>query len=331
MKPEESFASIALKNVSKIMDYELLVSRPGASEPDSNFIWASTFRAPVGVSFVRENVYFNLFLPEGSENEGDKKIFLNRVGAKFRDGLWQVRRSMEQFNGLYGPPMKMAVTSFRTLILDYTYISNGRSYAHFTFNEADLDNISTALLSVTNLVEGLQVEYLKKIKDEVTVFKVINEDDKVSTLTLEASHNDFSDSSQQLEDEVFFILSNVLEKGVKTVGKASKNAIPEILMPTDVKEVDGGIVSFDSRNKLLVNLVELMASSYIVVYGFYGSAVNGDINLAINVPTQQTSALMRILRQLIQDTESWSIKLKEITYFKDLLDPLSTFRKESSS
>lgn len=320
MKPEESFASRALRNVSKLMDYEVLVSRPGVSEPDSNFIWASTFRAPIGVSFVGESVYFNLFLPEGSEHEGDKKLFLSRVGAKFLDGLWQVRRSMDQVGWTYGPALKMAVTSFRSVILDYTYISKGRTFAHFTFNEMDLDDISETLLMVSNQLDGLRVEYLKKIRGEITVFKVINENEEVSTLTLEAFKDGHKNSDGHARDDgMFFVLGNILDKGVKTVGRASKNSIPEILKPSGVVQMGEELVSFNSGNQFLTNLVELMASNYIVVYGFYGSALNDSINLAINVPTQQTSALMRILRMLIEDTESWSIKLKEIVYFKDLI------------
>ena len=321
MKPGESFALMALKKVSSLMDYEMLVSRPGISEPDSNFIWASTFRAPIGVSFIRENVFFNLFLPEGSENEGDKKLFLNRVGAKFQDDLWQVRRSMDQVKGVYGATLKIAVSNFKSVVLDYSYIKRGRTYAHLVFNEADLSSISDGLLSSRGQENGLRVEYLKKTSGEITVFKVVEDEDQVSAVTIEASYDGVeSQSAGNGNEEMFFIMGNVLEKGVKTVGKLGKNGIPELLMPEDVTEMEGSLVSFSSCNQLIVDLVELMASDYIVVYGFYGSVSNHTINLTINVPSQQTPSLLKNIGQLIKSSGSWKVKLSEIIFFKDLIE-----------
>ncbi|AKA47985.1 hypothetical protein IX51_01520 [uncultured archaeon] len=319
MKPDESPALKALKNISCLMNFEMLVSRPGISEPDSDFIWASTFKAPIGLSFVRDDIFFNLFLPEGSESDGDKKLFLKRVGAKFQDDLWQVRRSMDQMKGPYGQGLRVVVANFRTLVIDYAYIKNGRIYVHFTFNEAELDDISSVLLSVSGQLEGLRVEYMKRIDGDITLFKGIDEIDDVSTITIEATPTGSSASMRTRYGEIFFVLGNIRENGVKAIGRSPVNAIPDIIRPEDVNDMGGGLFSFSSGNRLINKLAESMASDYVVLYGFYGSTVNSTINLVINVPRQQTAAVMRILNNAVKDEADWKVKLKEITFFKDLI------------
>lgn len=82
-----TMASEILDRVSGIMNYELMISTAGIREADSNFMWAATFRAPVGINFIHNDVSINLFLPEGSENQKDVNLFFNRMGAKLQDGL----------------------------------------------------------------------------------------------------------------------------------------------------------------------------------------------------------------------------------------------------
>lgn len=318
MLSEESFASRALKNVSTLMDYEILVSRPGISEPDSNFIWASTFRAPIGVSIVRDEVFFNLFLPAGSENEGDKKLFLNRVGAKFQDDLWQVRRSMSQVSGNYGPAMKLALSLFKSAMVDYSYISNGRTYTHMVFNRDDLQGVSRALLSIPDQVEDLRIEYMKKTGREFTVFRAIDEKEEVSSVTIEASQSD-SPPPEGEGDPMFFLMGNILEKGVKTVGKVPGSGVPEILCPREPVQFGNSLVSFSSCNQFLMSLVELMAREYVVIYGFCGSASGNSINLTINLPSRQVPALLRILRKASSNSGEWQLNLNEVIAFSDLM------------
>lgn len=319
MKPDESLAAKALKSISSHMDYELLVSRPGITEPDSDFIWASTFKAPMGVSFIRDKIYFNLFLPEGSDSDGDKKLFLKRVGAKFQDELWQVRRSMDQVTGNYGPALKLAVSNFKSLVIDYSYIKKGRSYVHFIFNDAELERVSESLLSIANQLDGLRVEYLKKTRGEMTAFSVVDESDELSAVTIEINPPNGGRSMKSSDAEISFVMGNVLEDGVKTVGTGSVDRIPGIMMPENVSEIQDGLLSFDTCNPIIVRLVESMATEFIVVYGFYGAVVNGEISLTINVPTQQTPALLRILKVMSENDELWGVKLKEVAYFKDLI------------
>lgn len=320
MRNGKSFSSRALRDVSGIMDYEILFSRPGISEPDSNFIWASTFTVPVGVGFIRENVYFNIFLPEGSENEGDKKLFLNRVGAKLQDDLWQVRRSMDEIHGTYGPAIKMAVKAFNSIMLDYSYIKKGRTYAHFVFNKADLPAISRALLAFPSNERGLRVEYLKKATGEVTIFKHIDENGEAATISIEAFKKEDSPEQAKHEDEFFFVMGNVLGNGVKSVGKADGKRVPDILSPVNITELGEGITTFDSENPLIVDLLERMASEYIVVYGFYGAAYDKNVRLSINVPIQQAPAIIRILGQLSENSGPWEVRLTEVINFREILD-----------
>lgn len=317
MKREESIAVRSLKSISSAMDYELLVSRHGITEPDTDFIWASSFKAPIGVSLIEESLYFNLFLPKEAENDGDKKIFLKRVGAKLQDDLWQVHREMGEVTGNYGPPMQMAVTIFRSTLLDYMYIKNGRGFAHFVFNGAELEDISSTLLSVSGQVEGFRVEYLRRMGDGITLFRAIEESDKVSTLTVEISPLGASSSDPE-EKETFFAMANVLKEGIKSVGILSGENFPEILAAYDVTRIEGYVRSFKCRNSFLTDLVDMLAKEFIICYGFYGSASNSRISLAMNVPTQQITSVMKILGVVSGKQESWKMKLVEITRFRDI-------------
>ena len=69
MKLTESIAGRTLQKICWVMNHEILISRPGTGEPDTDFIWGSTFRAPIGISFIGENVFFN-FVSEKSPSGG---------------------------------------------------------------------------------------------------------------------------------------------------------------------------------------------------------------------------------------------------------------------
>ncbi len=319
MKRDRSFAAGALRQVSDLMDYELLVSRPGIKDKDTNFIWAASFRAPIGVSFTGKNVFFNLFLPEGADKDPEKKLFLNRVGAKFEDDLWQVRRSMDEVTGTYGPALKVVVSNFKSVMLDYTYILKGRFYAHFVFNEADLANVSNALLSLSNKVDGLRVEYLMGAAGEVRIFNAIEENEEASAVTLQAYPDGKEMKWPNDKGNTFFALGNVPEKGVKLVARTDAAKIPKVLEPVEAAQMDGGIVAFHSSNMFLLKLLELIAANYIVVHGFYGSANEDTVTLSVIVPTQQTSALLKVLREMMEEGDSLNFGILEIVDLKELL------------
>lgn len=313
MIPKDSHAYEALNQVSRAVDYEMLISRPGISEPDSNFIWASTFKAPVGISFIRDEIYFNLLLPKGSENETDKKIFLNRVGARYKDELWQVRRSMDQMDNMYGPSLKLAVSALDSVVLDYAYIEKGRTYAHLVFNSTELPKISHGLLSLGNQEGGMRVEYLRKASGETSVFDVIDEHEEVSAVTIEAE--ELSGGYHAGKVATYFILSNILDSGLRIVGTAGNPGVSDLLKPSGTVSVDDSTVSFTSNNQLLMDMVEMMAEEYIVVYGSYGKADGSTLSLTINIPSKQTPSLLKVLSQIVEKSEGWRITMKEVLRF----------------
>lgn len=69
MKLTESIAGRTLQKMCGVMNREILLSKQGIGEPDTDFIWGSTFRAPIGISFIGENVFFN-FVSEKSPSGG---------------------------------------------------------------------------------------------------------------------------------------------------------------------------------------------------------------------------------------------------------------------
>ena len=312
MKLTGSIACGTLQEICRVMDHEALLSRPGIGEPDTNFIWGSTFSAPIGISFIGENVFFNLILPKGSENSADKKMFLNRVEAKLYDEVWQVRRSIDQIRGPYGPPLKAAIAGAKSLTINNSYVDRGRVYVHFVFNRAELPYISQQLLLSINEESSIRLEYLRERNKGDTVFTVIDERDEYTAVSVEISHREEKCTGIERIDEMFFVMGNFLDKGVKTFGKKLNEVIPEILQPERVSYLDSNLVSFYTSNQLVVNLVEFMSSEYILLHDFYGSASRTAINLTMNVPAQQTQSLLRILNKVMKGTALWRLHLSEV-------------------
>lgn len=318
MNTGKSLAASTLARASGLMAYEILISRPGMKERDTNFIWASNFRAPIGVSFSEDNVFFNLFLPDGSDKDQEKKLFLNRVGAKLIDGLWQVRRGMDEVTGNYGMGLKLAIGRFRSSILDHVYVQNGRFYSHFVFSAVELPDVSDAIMNISNEIEDLRIEYLKKLDGQTSLFNTISEDDDASVVTISISPSD--NGSQGKDGEMFFVMGNAPDGGVKIVAKGGEKEVPEVLSPVDAVELGSDITSFHSGNGFLKGLVEQLMSNYIVVHGFYGSAAGETVNLSIIVPSRQASPLVRILNSLVESLDDVKIQLQEITGFGDLAE-----------
>ncbi|MHB1708141.1 MAG: hypothetical protein ACYCT2_01510 [Thermoplasmataceae archaeon] len=294
------------------MDHEALLSRPGIGEPDMNFIWGSTFNAPIGISFISENVFFNLILPKGSENIADKRMFLNRVEAKLYDEVWQVRRSMDQIWGAYGPLLKAVISEAKSLTINDSYVDRGRVYVHFVFNGAELPYISQQLLLSINEESNIHVEYLREMNEGHTVFGVNDKKDEYTAVSVEISYKEEKCTGIERIDEMFFVMGNFLDKGVKTFGKKLNEGIPEILQPERVSDLDNNLVSFYTNNQLIINLVELLSLEFILLHGFYGSASRIAINLTMNVPTQQTQSLLRILNKVMNWSELWRLQLSEV-------------------
>ncbi len=316
MKPDGEQASEILERVSDLLNYELLVSTPGIKEPDSNFMWASRFRAPVGINVIQDEVSFNLFLPEGAENEKDKKLFFSRVGAKLQDGLWQVRRIMSDLSELYASVIKMAVGQFPSVVLDYSFIQEGRYYSHFTFNESDLAGISATLISLTEVIMGYKIEYLKRVPTHASIFNGVEEIGDVSTVTLEIYPQSKTSIEKMGNDATFFIMANFLDEGVKTISWKNGRGIPDILCPDGIANINGKAVSFKTKNRHVTELVKLIASNFIILYGLYGVAEDEYLKIMLPIPKQQTSTLLKVLNELIADQQEWNVKLCEISEFE---------------
>ncbi len=312
MKLTGSITCRTLREICRVMDHEALLSRPGIGEPDSNFIWGSTFWAPIGISFIGENVFFNLLLPKGSENIPDKKMFLNRVEAKFYDDVWQVRRNIDQIKGAYGLPLKAAVAGAKSLTINNSYVDRGRVYVHFVFNGAELPYISQQLLLSINDESDIRVEYLREMNERRTVLGVIDEKEEYTAVSMEITYMEEKHTGIGRVDEMFFVMGNFLDKGVKTFGKKLNDGIPEILQPEMVSDLDDNLVSFYTNNPLIVHIVELLSSEYILLRGFFGSASGMAVNLTMIVPTQQTHSLLRILNKVIEGSELWKLQLSEV-------------------
>ena len=307
-------ASEILDRISGIMDYEMLVSTSGIREADSNFMWATTFRAPVGINFIRGNVSINLFLPQGSENSKDVNLFFNRVGAKFQDGLWQVRRNLTELSDVYGSALQLAVSTFRSLMVDYSYIHKGRYHAHFTFNSRDLLDISSLIVTYSDLADGYRVEYMRRLKNHSQVYRWINAKDKVTNVTLQIAREGTIPDGNDPSRDVPFILANFLDdRGTKGIAISNGKSLPQLLKGHEESSFADHITSFWSTNEVLTYLVSGLASSNIVIYGLYGLADQDSIRLVIPVPVQQTTALLRLIKDAMTDFTKWDLKLLEIT------------------
>lgn len=315
MKPKGDMASEILDQMSDLLNYELLVSTPGIKEADSNFMWAANFRAPVGINVIHEEVSFNLFLPEGAENDKDKKLFFSRVGAKLQDGLWQVRRIMSDLSEIYASIIKMALEQFSSVILDYSFIQEGRYYSHFTFNESDLAQISAVLISLTDVIQGYNIEYLRRLKKHIHIFNGVDEIEEVSTVTVEIYPSNTKSSTKLRSVESFFVMANYLNGGVKTVGITKDGYAPGILEPYDLSEVNGNIVSFKSKNKHVNELVKKIASNFIILYGIYGAASTDYLRIMLPLPRQQKSILIKVLNGVMNGHPDWNIKISEVSDF----------------
>ena len=280
-----------------------------------HFMWASTFRAPVGINFINSNVSINLFLPEGTESHKDVNLFFSRVGAKLQDGLWQVRRNLSDLSDIYGSALQLAVSSFKSLMVDYSYIQKGRYNAHFTFNSRELMEISSLIITYSDVADGYRVEYMRKLANHSNVYDWINARDKVSNVVLQISKS--GNGQDTGSREVPFLLADFLdERGVKGMAISGKGEMPEVLECSESSAFSSELTSFWSRNEVLTNLVGRLASSFIVLYGTYGCANENSLKLVVPVPVQQTTALIKLMKELMAEFTRWDLKLLEVTDYE---------------
>lgn len=313
MSQEETVSFSTLKNTSRILHYEALISRPGVGEPDSRFILSSKFRAPMGISYVGDKMHFDLFLPEGSEDEPEKKLFLNRVGANLQDGVWHVRRSEDQVKELYGPALKFALSSFRTLFMDYSYVEKGRVYIHLMFNENDLPIVSKILLSLDTKSLDLRLEYLKKLGNEETAFKILKDSCDAASVTINIQRTGSLDAEES--ERVHFLMGTTLDEGVKTLALSDDAILPDILKPDNAEKIGKNVFTFFSTNEVVTGLMEMMFKDQVVFFGYHGYATENMMSISINLPKLLTTSLLKVLGKLGAQVRGYSIDLQEVVDF----------------
>lgn len=199
-------------------------------------------------------------------------------------------------------------------MVDYSYIHKGRYYAHFTFNSRDLPDISSLIITYSDIADGYRVEYMRRLGGHSQVYDRINTRDKVTNVTLQISRETGKTPGNGSSTGTPFILADFLdERGVKGMAIPGSQPIPEIFETSESSEFSEGIISFWTGNEVLTRLVSRLASNFIVLYGLYGVAYNDYIDLVIPVPVQQTTALILQLKEIMTDFTKWDLKLLEIT------------------
>lgn len=317
MDRKNSQAYKGLNRIPELLDFEILISRPGVSDPDSSFIWASTFMAPEGFVFLEGQMFMNLFLPEGSENDPEKKIFLNRVNAKLQDGLWQVRRRMDQLKGKYGGPMQFAISNFRTTIVDRLYIKNGRNYGHLLMNHTDFETFSKMLLTVRNQMPDIKIEYFRRAEWGMNAYLIPGLEKDLSFVTVEFARSGSNESMGGEDQEFFFVLANFVEEGVKAISLSSNGKIPELLKPGRVANPGGNVYTFRSNNAFILSLVRAIANQYVVVFGSFGTITSRKTTLTVALPSEQVQAFIRVLAGVKEEVRECDPVVTEIMSLKD--------------
>ncbi len=315
-----ALASEILDKVSGIMDYELMISTAGIREADSNFMWATTFRAPVGINFIHSNVSINLFLPEGSEYQKDVNLFFNRVGAKFQDGLWQVRRRMDQLKGQYGGPMQTAMSVFKTAIVDQMYIRKGRNYGRLLINHSELEFYSRILLRVQKERPDFRIEYYRPFDGRDSAFLIPGMEEELVFVTMEFHKNTQPDPTVSGEDEFFFTLANFVEGGVKAIALSKYSNVPDILASVEVSSPTENVFTFKSNNEFILSLVRALANQYVVILGYYGTINQENATLTVAMPREQIQIFMRTLAEVANEAHECNPIITEVVSLKDFQD-----------
>ena len=320
MDKKNCHAYRGLRKIPELLDFEVLISRPGYSEPDSNFIWASTFMAPESIGSLDGQMFLNLFLSEGSENDPEKKIFLNRVGAKLQDGLWQVRRRMDQLKGKYGGPLQTTINTFRTAIPDQLYIRNGRNYGRLLLNHTDMELYSRLFLMVQKERPDLRVEHYRKYEGKGIPYLIPGFEDELAFVTMEFGSGNAPLPEVDEEGRFFYILAYFVEGGVKAVARSPDGKIPDLLKAEDIANPEENLFTFKSNNKFILALLRALANQYVVIFGFFGSVGRNNATLTVALPREQVQVFLRTLASVAEETDDCNPIIAEVVSARDFLD-----------
>lgn len=317
MDKKNSHAYVGLKKIPELLDLEILVSRTGIGESDSTFIWASTFMAPESIVMLDGQMFLNLFLPEGSETDQEKKIFLNRVDAKLLDGLWQVRRRMDQLKGDYGGPLQFTLSTFRTAVVDQAYIRNGRAYVRLLMNSCDFDLYSRLMLRGIRERKDLKIEYFRKSEGKNTNYLIPGLEEDLCFVTMKFGTGNQISPSYEEDDQFFFIMANFVEGGVKTIGRTKSGSVPQILLPEEVSNPAENVYTFKTNNKFVLSLMRQIAYQYALIFGFYGTISKDSASLTAAIPKEQVQFFLKILASVSEENGDCTPLVTEIMSIKD--------------
>ena len=309
-----------LKKIPNLLDFEVLMSRLGVSESDSNFIWASTFTAAESIASLDGQLFLNLFLPEGSENDPEKKLFLNRVGAKFQDGLWQVRRRMDQLKGKYGAFIQTTLYTFKTAVFDQMYIKNGRVYGRLLINHSELEPFSRLLMKVKKERPDLRVEHYGKYDRNGMPYLIQRLGEELTFVTVEFGYGNPHLLPVDEEGDFFFILAHFVESGVKAVASSADGKIPDLLVAEDISNPNENLFTFRSNNKFINSLLRALANQFVVVFGFFGTVGRDNATLTAAMPKEQVQVFLRTLSSVTEESKECKPVILEIVSSKDFLD-----------
>ncbi len=312
MDKKISHAYLGLKRIHELLDTEVLISRQGVSEPDSDFIWAPTFMAPQSIVMLDGQLFLNLFLPEGSEEDQEKKIFLNRVGAKFQDGLWQVRKRTDQLKGSYGAPLQFTLSTFKTAVVDQVYIKNGRVYLHLLMNNAEFELYSRLTIRRQKEVPDLKIEHFKNYDGKSPAYLIPGMEEDLYFVTMKFGTGTHVFPTKEEDDQFFYVLANFVEGGVKTVGYSKEGIIPELLAADEVSSPAENIYTFKTNNRFILSLMKEVANQFVVVFGFYGALSDQCATLTAAIPRKQVKMFLRILSSISEETQECSPIVTEI-------------------
>ncbi len=129
-------------------------------------------RTPLGLLILDDRYELIMFFPRDSEKDRDLMIFINEFNGVKRNGIWRVRRRVNE--GISFVKALNEIISVNSAVLSDLWISEGRFNAEIVFHEANLKEISEFVISASNTVEGFSIEYLGRNGGFEEIFSEIN-------------------------------------------------------------------------------------------------------------------------------------------------------------
>jgi hypothetical protein len=217
--------------------------------------------------------------------------------------------------------LNAAVSFYPSVVLDYSYIEEGRYYAHFIFNSGELHKVSEALVTFSQMIPGMRIEYLRKLEHAAGAFNEVAETEETTVACIGIEPAD--DGKNLVEDDFFFVMANFIENGAKVVGSylnPTKNTtLPKILQAGEISEVSPGVWSLRCQNSLLSSFLTLSKAEYLIVASIYGIARTYSADLLITMPSVQMSVFMSILAKLREGNPEWNLTIREVSRLKKAL------------